>query len=135
MSRSGLTEGWGLSQEENWAYIRFRGAVKSAIRGRNGQAFLKEALRVLDDMEKRELVEGAAERDGSYCMLGAMAHKRHGIQKDHEGYAEELASILQIPDALAREIVYMNDEGTCIKETSEQRYTRVRKWIETQIVA
>jgi hypothetical protein len=40
MSRSGYSD-----DLENWSLIRWRGAVASAIRGRRGQAFLRERQR------------------------------------------------------------------------------------------
>ena len=37
MNRSGYTE-----EGDNWSVVRWRGAVKAAIRGKRGQAFLRE---------------------------------------------------------------------------------------------
>ena len=42
MSRSGYTDDYDDGYE--WANIRWRGAVKSAIRGKRGQATLKAIL-------------------------------------------------------------------------------------------
>jgi hypothetical protein len=41
---------------DTWASIRYYGAVKSAFRGKRGQAFLKEMLAALDAMPVKELV-------------------------------------------------------------------------------
>lgn len=53
MSRSGYSEDW---DGENWTFIRWRGAVKSALRGKRGQAFLREALAALDAMPEKRLI-------------------------------------------------------------------------------
>jgi hypothetical protein len=44
MSRSGYDE----SCDDNWGLICWRGAVASALRGRRGQAFLRELVDALD---------------------------------------------------------------------------------------
>jgi len=44
MSRSGYSD----DCDDQWSLICWRGAVKSAIRGKRGQAFLKEMLAALD---------------------------------------------------------------------------------------
>lgn len=51
MSRSGYTEDC-----DGWDLIRWRGAVASAIRGKRGQAFLREALAALDAMPEKQLI-------------------------------------------------------------------------------
>jgi hypothetical protein len=45
MSRSGYSD-----DHSEWDLIRWRGAVASAIRGKRGQAFLRELLVALDAM-------------------------------------------------------------------------------------
>ena len=47
-----------------WSLIRYRGAVKSAIRGKRGQAFLREMLAALDAMPEKRLSAGALIFDG-----------------------------------------------------------------------
>lgn len=60
MSRSGYTE----DCEDDWALIRWRGAVNSAIRGKRGQAFLREMLAALDVMPEKRLIAGNLVFDG-----------------------------------------------------------------------
>lgn len=60
MSRSGYVDDMG----DQWAMIRYRGAVSSAIRGRRGQAFLREMLAALDAMPEKRLISGALVFDG-----------------------------------------------------------------------
>lgn len=52
MSRHGYTD----SCDDNFALIRWRGAAKSAIRGKRGQAFLRELLAALDAMPEKRLI-------------------------------------------------------------------------------
>ena len=60
MSRSGYVD----DMCDEWALIRYRGAVKSAIRGKRGQAFLREMLAALDAMPEKRLISGALVFDG-----------------------------------------------------------------------
>ena len=165
MSRSGYhddCEGWDL----------IRGAVKSAIRGRRGQAFLKEMLAALDALPEKRLITEDLVIDGenggfivggdtlvaehvggttfSYygtvskppevckigdvCALGAVAAARKMQVSDidpHDPY--QVAPAFGIAEAMAREIVYENDEGTYALETPEERFERMRKWIVANI--
>jgi len=43
--------------------------------------------------------------------------------------AEHVAGSFNIAAAMAREVVYVNDEGNYLTETPEDRWTRVRKWV------
>lgn len=124
MSRSGYSDDC-----DNWALIRYRGAVESAIRGARGQAFLKEMLTALDSMPVKELVEGELEADGSYCALGVVGKSR-GInlaEIDAEN-SSEVAQALGISRALAKEIVYMNDESMGYSAANLTRWQIVRNW-------
>jgi len=60
MSRSGYTE----DNDDQWALIRWRGAVKSAMRGKRGQAFLRELLAALDAMSVKRLIANDLVFDG-----------------------------------------------------------------------
>jgi hypothetical protein len=127
MSRSGYDDGC----DDGWAMIRYRGAVKSAIRGRRGQAFLRDLLATLDAMPEKKLIEGELETPDGVCALGALGRAR-GIEMkglDPED-AEHVAAVFGVAPALAREIVYENDEvGYWPKETPEARFTRLRAWV------
>ena len=131
MSRSGYSE----EIEDNWSRIIWRGAVTSAIRGRRGQAFLKELLAALDAMPEPRLIKSELEAGGDVCAIGAVG-KARGIDMskiDSDDY-ERVALEFGIATALAREIVYMNDEGCSWKqETSEERFERMREWIDRGI--
>ena len=54
MSRSGYID----DMDDRWAAIMWRGAVKSAIKGKRGKAFFKEMLAALDRAARQTLGEG-----------------------------------------------------------------------------
>lgn len=131
MSRSGYSDGI-----ENWSLIRWRGAVTSALRGKNGQAFLREALEALDSLPEPVLTHSELEASGEFCVLGAVGRARETPMSavdadDHEA----VARLFHIPHALACEIMFENDEGVGGHETPRQRYERMRRWIVANINA
>jgi hypothetical protein len=73
MSRSGYNDDYDL---DPWQGIRWRGAVASAIRGRRGQAFLRELLVALDALPEHKLIANELEKDGAVCALGAVGKAR-----------------------------------------------------------
>lgn len=132
MSRSGYHDDC-----DQWPLICWRGAVTSAIRGKRGQAFLIELLDALDALPKPELIAHELEEgDGAVCALGAVG-KRRGIELvdlDPENWGR-LASTFGIAEAMAREVMFINDEDAPYNETPAARFQRVRRWVESQIVA
>jgi hypothetical protein len=123
---------------DQWANIRWRGAVSSAIRGKRGQAFLKEMLAALDVLPEKKLIAGELELDGQVCALGAVGKVR-GIDMSDinpEDYAH-VAKTFGIPRALACEIMYENDCNAyaCSNENDnpECRYFRMRRIAESWI--
>lgn len=132
MSRSGYSDDWDIGSE--WAMIRGRGAVTSAFRGKRGQAFLKEMLAALDALPEKKLIANVLEAEsGAVCAIGAVG-KARGLDMgklDPEDY-DTVAGTFGIATAMAREIVYMNDD--CYdRETPEQRFTKIREWIAAEI--
>lgn len=121
---------------EGWDLIRWRGAVASSIRGKRGQAFLRELLAALDAMPKKRLIVDELETaDGEVCALGAVARAR-GLDligkvdpDDHEHIADRLG----IADALAREIMAVNDDEWGWDRNPEERWKRVRAWVAENI--
>lgn len=115
MSRSGYTDDWDYG--DNWSTIMWRGAVKSSIKGKRGQAFLRELLAALDSMPDKRLIASAAQKDGCMCTLGVVAAAR-GLSLDDlnssmEGWEwDRIADDLGIAEAMAREIMELNDEHT-----------------------
>lgn len=126
MSRSGYVD----DMDDQWAIIRWRGAVASAIRGNRGQAFLKEMADALDAMPEKKLVAMELETAGSVCAIGAVG-KARGIDMsriDPEDY-ETVARRFGISTALAQEIVFENDEHTWNVHSDEDRWNHMREWV------
>ena len=73
-------------------------------------------------------------RDGDVCALGALGRVR-GLDMStlDPDNPERVGDVFDIASPLAREIVYINDEGGTYKETPEQRWARVREWVAAQI--
>lgn len=138
MSRAGYIDDYGCDgPEEQWALIRYRGAVKSAFRGARGQAFLRELLAALDAMPEKRLIAKELEQDGEVCALGCVGRARGMDQSkiDPEDY-EAIANAFGIAAAMAREIEFENDDDfsyTAEREMPEQRWSRVRAWVAKQI--
>jgi len=132
MSRSGYSE----DVDDYWALIRYRGAVLSSIRGKRGQAFLCELLAALDAMPDKALISETLEEGEGVCALGAVCRSR-GIDTgtidpgESDEQAGQLAKLLGIAPALAREIVYVNDEdGPGEDERPSRRWARMRAWVD-----
>ena len=130
MSRSGYMEGGIGSQEEQWAHIRYRGAVTSAFRGKRGQSFLREALLALEEHADGKLISSDLEAGGCYCTLGAVGAARGLDMSRIDPYdVETVSGKFDVAEAMAREIVYENDEGSYRPETPEQRYQRMHRYL------
>lgn len=126
MSRSGYSE----DCEDQWALIRWRGAVASATRGKHGQAFLREALAALDALPAPELIPNNLAAEGSFCTLGAVGRARSLDLSAVDPYdRERVADLFSIPNALAFEIMWENDEAWYGVETPRARWERMRRWI------
>lgn len=143
MSRSGYSD-----ECDNWERIKWRGAVASALRGKRGQAFLREALAALDSLpEKRLIAEELVTPEGECCLMGAVAQRRGTDVRDIDpDEREEVSQAMQIATALACEIAEENDkyrddyvwtlDGHKLRpgETPEERFTRMRNWVLRNII-
>lgn len=133
MSRSGYDDDYDY---DDWSFAMYRGQVASAARGKRGQALLKDILIAMNGMPCKRLIKDDLERmDGSVCAIGA-AGKLRGVDMsniDPED-AETVAGKFNVADCLAREIVWENDENWhSRKETPEERFYRMRKWVRRRI--
>lgn len=133
MSRHGYTDDIDDVLESG----RWRGRVASAIRGKRGQALLKELAAALDAMPEKRLIRGTLQaKDGDCCAIGAVCKakgKDYTAHQDDDPYDlqelnQSIANELDVSLCLVQEIEYTNDEGS-YKETDEQRWTRVRAWV------
>jgi len=129
MSRSGYSDDC-----DGWALIRWRGAVASAMRGQRGQAFLKEMLAALDALPEKRLVRGELEADGAVCAIGSVGKARGVDMSKIDPYDRETVAVtFGVAEALAAEVMDVNDEQGGYRETPEARYARVRRWVEEQL--
>ena len=127
MSRSGYVDDYA----NYWQVTQWRAAVASALRGKRGQAFLREMLAAMDALPEKKLIDADLEADGMYCAIGTVGGKRgmdmSSIDPDD---SDDIAGHFGIAHAMACEIMYQNDEaGPWSGETPEQRFSRVREWI------
>ena len=122
MSRSGYSD--------DYEYLDlYRASVERATRGRRGQSFLRRLRDALEAMPVKRLIADQIVDHGEVCALGAVDPVAT-IDSD-DSYA--LAVHFGIARALAAEIVYQNDEMPWHEETPEQRWIRMRAWVEEQI--
>jgi hypothetical protein len=128
MSRSGYDDCC-----DGWDLIRWRGAVKSAIRGQRGQAMLKELAVALDAMPEKKLIANDLESPQGVCAMGCLG-KAKGLDMSHTDAYEphQVAKLFGIADALAQEISHINDEWG--RGTPEQRWQIVRDWVADSIL-
>jgi hypothetical protein len=133
MSRSGYSD----DIEDPLAWGRWRAQVRSAMRGKRGQAFLKEMLAAMDAMPEKVLHEDVLfTSGGEVCAMGAVVAARgldvSGLDAHEPG---DVGAALGIARQMAAEIAYMNDEANYRPETPEQRFWRMRAWIVEEIIA
>lgn len=132
MSRSGLCEYDG---DDQWAFIRHRGAVRSAIRGARGQKLLRELLAALEAMPERRLIADDWEsEDGEACALIVLGRAR-GVDLtavDPED-PDAISNVLDVAPVLIQEILWMNDDDARYS-SPEQRWKLVHNWVERHVV-
>lgn len=69
---------------------------------------------------------------GEVCALGCLGKHRQIDMKDLDPYCyETLSGTFGVAEALIREVEYENDERYA---TDEQRYERMLKWVESQLL-
>lgn len=118
---------------DNWALIMWRGRVASAIRGKRGQAMLREMRDALDAMPDKRLISQELQSDEEVCALGALGRAK-GVDlatldpEDHDGLAKQF----NVAPCLIQEVEWINDEWGD-GSTPEGRWKVVRRWVEEQI--
>lgn len=107
---------------------RWRAQVASSIRGKRGQALLRDMKAALEAMPERCLIEGVLEHGDSVCALGAVGRMRGVGMADVEAYDRDaVGEAFNIAPQLAAEIVFENDEQLA-RATPEQRWEHVYRW-------
>ena len=128
MNRSGYSD-----DGDNWQLIKWRGQVSSSIRGKRGQAFLRELVEALDAMPEKRLIADDLQSGDNVCAIGSVGVRR-GIDMskfdpdDHDG----IAASFGITHQLVREIEWMNDDGLW-RATPERRWQFMRDWAVSQL--
>jgi len=126
MSRSNYSD----DCENQWGWIRWRGQVASAIRGKRGQALLRETLAALDAMPDKTLITDELVANGEFCTLGVIGQARGiPIADIDPEETEVVAKLFDVAEPLVREIVYENDECGAWHETPKHRWARMRQWV------
>lgn len=151
-------DGDGDGPEYNNAWELQEQAGLNALRGKRGQAVLKELEAALLALPEKKLLNGKLSSNGGVCAIGALALKRRmdaGEARDAalrwmeeqvdpedcEGWGEQTTAFakqhLKIVKVLAYKISFENDEGRGEynhghRETEEERFERVLKWVRAQ---
>ncbi len=128
MSRSGYSD--------DCEYVNlYRGRVERAIKGSRGQAFLKELAKAMDEMpEKKLITDELINSKGEMCTIGVVCKLRGLDVSGIDVYdSNRVGSLVDIASSMAAEIEYENDECGYVHETPEQRWVRMRKWVQENI--
>ena len=129
MNRSGYSDDVDPLQMGRW-----RAQVNNSIRSKRGQAFLAELATAMDQMPDKNLVANELiTNEGDCCAIGVVCKSR-GIDVfdiDAED-PEEVGWFVDIAHQMAAEIAYENDAWG-EQETPEDRWRRMRKWVDSQI--
>lgn len=126
MSRSGYNEDYDYDNE--WSLIRYRGQVASAIRGKRGQALIRDLIEALDAMPEKRLIANEF-WNGEACALGVVAQRKVNIDPmtvDPDDYTR-LASLFGVAHQLIQEIEFENDEAMG-RVSPERRWQHMRDW-------
>lgn len=134
MSRSGYTD--------DYDHIHlYRATVERSIRGKRGQAFLRELAEKMDAMPEKVLIaDELIDDSGNCCAIGVVC-KARGIGVDNVDYEcpDAVGSLVGISRSMAAEIEYEND-GDCdswnpVEETPSERWERMRKWVGDNLIS
>lgn len=142
MNRANYTDDLDESRLNLW-----RGAVTRAINGKRGQAFLQELAAALDALPEPKLIANELEHPlgGQWCSLGAVGRARGLNMQDPNGLDPEdpegVAKAMGIAPAMAREIMYENDEdfdhyaagAEGADKRDRARWARMRDWVRSHL--
>lgn len=131
---------------EPWMAGQQAGALRAAVRGRRGQAFLRELVAALDALPVKELAAGALEdpETGCCCAFGAVARARGWGEEqlgfdptDGDASAPEslLAEAFGVSKTLAFQVIAENEDFSSCNTPGWRgcRWFRVRSWAVSQI--
>jgi len=131
VSRSGYVE-----PSDNWQFRIAQAIVSNAIKSDSGQVFLRELRTALEVMPQKQLITGKIENEnGEVCAIGAVAKMRgmNDVAKNIDPENRKLvAETFGLPEELAAEIVYLNDEAL-EDVTTTMRWMFMYSWVVSQI--
>jgi hypothetical protein len=135
MIRSGYGDDYG--DDDPLAIGRWRQAVKRAIEGKRGQAFLRELADAMDAMSVKELIAQHLVTTEGCCAVGVVCAARGlDVSMVDEFDPGDVGDAVGIARAMAAEIEFENDECGRVwdgshhrDETPAERWTRMRKWV------
>ena len=120
---------------DGWDLVCWRGAVTSAMRGKRGQALLIELAEAMDAMPVKELIAHELVKQGRFCALGVVGQKRGiALESIDPEDSRTVAEQFNIANAMAQEIVFVNDEAAWHDETPQLRWSRMRCWVDINIL-
>ena len=135
-------------------------AVQNAIRGKRGQKVLRELREALLALPHKRLIRGYLVHEGEVCVVGALVRSRlesgpvpipdyYCAKTSVSSLAEmeealwqwldldtmtlEIGEKLGLTQALVCALAVENDEEGPAKETPEQRYERILRWVERNL--
>jgi len=134
---------WEGESDDPLDWGRYEAAKRSTLRGRRGQAFLRELIAALDALPRPELSAGALgnRRTGCVCALGAVALAQgdsfEDLAKDNGNWSpEDAADWYGISPTLANEIIGANDDwrdGNSL-DVRRSRWRHVRAWAVANLI-
>lgn len=136
MSRSGYVDDF----DEDWQLNLYRGTVERAIKGKRGQAFLRELAEAMDAMPEKILISDTLiDEDGDCCAIGVVCKSRGlDVSKVDPEDPDAVGKLVGISRTMAAEIEFENDDDFWVSggrnETPEQRWIRMRKWVDRHLI-
>jgi len=125
--------------------------TERALKGKRGQAFLREMEAALLALPRKRLIEGNICMGGEVCAIGALALKRLvdggksleaalawlEERAPHNSDAHETADFAErhfkVLERFSFKMAYVNDEHGYTNDTPEQRYDTVLGWVRENI--
>ena len=120
-------------EEFGGQFVLWEANCRRSIKGRHGQAALRELRDVLLSLPSKRLIAGALEHDGEFCAIGAYAKAKGvdlGTSTPEDDNHDAAGVKAGMPRLVAWTVVYENDEAIHY-EPPEARYARMLRWVES----